>query len=554
MNRADETPDAFEQLSHSERRVQRVGMVAAIAAFVLVLMLPTPEGLSPAGQRLGAVTVMMAVLWVTQAIPIAATALIPLAAYPLLGIQSARDVSPAYMDASIWLFFGGFVIALGIEKWGLHRRIALHIVHAIGASPRLIVLGFMVSTAFLSMWISNTASTMLMLPIALALLAMLAESATAHEPASGGSAGASPSHTAASPSRAGLSRLGIAMMLGIAYSASIGGLSTQVGTPTNIAYLTQARQLFPEMPVPSMGEWLIIFLPLSGAMLAAAFVVLTWRLPRTLGGSNPSRSFFREQVAGLGRPSAGERAMMVIFATTAALWIFRKPLVFQIDGESITILYGWGPAFTRFLSSWLHVDADAAPDMVQDATVAMLMSLLMFAIAVPTGSGRWERLIDWPRVEQKMPWGILLLLGGGFAMAGAFSSTGLSEYIGTWLAETLQGASPVLLIGAICLLMTFLTEFTSNVATVNTLMPILAGTAVALELDPRLVMIPAAVTASCAFMLPIATPPNAIVFASGRVSMRQMIAHGVLLNLLGVGLVVLVTFWLLVPTLGIAAK
>jgi solute carrier family 13 (sodium-dependent dicarboxylate transporter), member 2/3/5 len=554
MNGVDETPGSFDQLSHSERRLQRVGMVTAIAAFVLVLLLPTPEGLSPAGQRLGAVTAMMAVLWVTQAIPIAATSLIPLAAYPLLGIQSARDVSPAYVDASIWLFFGGFVIALGIEKWGLHRRIALHIVHAIGASPRLIVLGFMVSTAFLSMWISNTASTMLMLPIALALLSMLAESATAHEPASGGSAGASPSHTAASPSRAGLSRLGIAMMLGIAYSASIGGLSTQVGTPTNIAYLTQARQLFPEMPVPSMGEWLIVFLPLSGAMLAASFVVLTWRLPRTLGGSNPSRSFFREQIAGLGRASAGERAMMIIFGATAALWIFRKPLVFQIDGEPTTVLPGWGPLYTWFLSSKLEVESDAAGGMLHDATVAMLMSLLMFAIAVPTRSGRWERLIDWETVERKMPWGILLLLGGGFAMAGAFGSTGLSEYIGTWLAEALQGASSVLLIGAVCLLMTFLTEFTSNVATVNTLMPILAGTAVALELDPRLLMIPATVTASCAFMLPIATPPNAIVFASGRVSMRQMIAHGFLLNLLGVVLVVLATFWLLVPTLGIAAK
>jgi solute carrier family 13 (sodium-dependent dicarboxylate transporter), member 2/3/5 len=553
MNHADDTSDSFDELSHSERRLQRVGMMAAIAAFVLVLLLPRPEGLSPAGQRLGAVTVMMAVLWVTQAIPIAATSLIPLAAYPLLGIQSARDVSPAYVDASIWLFFGGFVIALGIEKWGLHRRIALHIVHAIGASPRLIVLGFMISTAFLSMWISNTAATMLMLPIALALLSMLAESSTI------GEAAALPERFEARPQpsssrEVAIGRLGIAMMLGIAYSASVGGLSTLVGTPTNIAYLTQARRLFPDVPVPSMGEWLIVFLPLSVAMLAASFVVLTWRLPRTLGGSNPSRSFFREQIAGLGRASAGERAMMVIFATTAALWIFRKPLVFQINGESTTVVPGWGPYYGKFLSSQLQVESEAAAGMLHDASVAMLMSLLMFAIAMPTPSGRWERLIDWPRVEQKMPWGILLLLGGGFAMAGAFGSTGLSEYIGTWLAETLQGAAPVLLIGAVCLLMTFLTEFTSNVATVNTLMPILAGTAVALDLDPRLLMIPATVTASCAFMLPIATPPNAIVFASGRVSMRQMIAHGFVLNIVGVLLVTLVTFWLLVPMLGISAK
>jgi len=494
----------------------------------------------------------MAIFWVTQAIPIAATSLIPLAAYPLLGIQSAKTVSPAYVDASIWLFFGGFVIALGIEKWGLHRRIALHIVHLIGASPRLIVLGFMLATAFLSMWISNTASTMLMLPIALALLTMLAESSRGANVVPSGLAGASPSQNEVS--HVAIARLGVAMMLGIAYSASAGGLSTLVGTPTNIAYLTQARNLFPDAPVPTMGEWMIVFLPLSAAMLAAAFVVLTWRLPRQLGTMNPERSFFADQIRALGRPSPGERAMLVIFATTAALWIFRKPLVFHVDGQSRTILPGWGPLYESFLSGWLHVDADAASGMLHDSTVAMLMALLMFALAAPTSTGRWERLIDWETVEKKMPWGILLLLGGGFAMAKAFGSTGLSAYIGEWLAETLQDAPLVVLLAAVCLLMTLLTEFTSNVATVNTLMPILAGTALALDLDPRLLMIPATVTASCAFMLPIATPPNAIVFSSGRVSMRSMIAHGFLLNILGVILVTAITFWLLVPVLGIAVS
>lgn len=531
------SPDASarprDDFSRSDQWFRRIGFLLGIGGFVLMLWLPAPAGLGAAAHRLAAVTLLMAVFWVTQAIPIAATSLIPLAAYPLLGIQSARDVSPAYVDASIWLFFGGFIIALGIEKWGLHRRIALHIVHVIGASPRLIVLGFMFATAFLSMWISNTASTMLMLPIALALLTMLAESNADSSPTA-------------------VSRLGIAMMLGIAYSASAGGLSTLVGTPTNIAYLTQARRLFPEANVPSMGEWMIAFLPLSAVMLAAAFVVLTWRLPRTLGASNPSRAFFGDQIRALGKPSAGEWAMLVIFGLTAALWIFRKPLVFQIDGDATQVLPGWGPAYAGFLTSKLGVDADAAGDMLHDSSVAMLMSLLMFAIAVPTRSGRWDRLMDWETVERGMPWGILLLLGGGFAMARAFGETGLSAFIGEWLAATLGGASPLVLVGAICLLMTFLTEFTSNVATVNTLMPILAGTAVALELDPRLLMIPATVTASCAFMLPIATPPNAIVFSSGQVSMRQMIAHGIILNLLGVILVVVVTFFLLNPVLGIS--
>jgi solute carrier family 13 (sodium-dependent dicarboxylate transporter), member 2/3/5 len=245
--------------------------------------------------------------------------------------------------------------------------------------------------------------------------------------------------------------------------------------------------------------------------------------------------------------------MLVIFGLTATLWIFRSPLEFQIDGEVVKLLPGWGPVYSKLLTSWLGVEESAADGMMHDATVAMSMALLMFILAVPTREHGWQRLIDWDAVERGTPWGILLLLGGGFAMAGAFEETGLSAWMGEWLADTLQGASLVVLVGAICLLMTFLTEFTSNVATVNTFMPILAGTAVALELDPRLVMIPAAVTASCAFMLPIATPPNAIVFASGRVQMRQMMAHGLVLNLIGVVLVTAVTFLLLMPILGIPA-
>ncbi|MBX3437377.1 MAG: SLC13/DASS family transporter [Planctomycetaceae bacterium] len=516
------------------------GIGAALALFVALIAVPPPEGLSPAAQRLAATTAVMALLWVWQAIPIAATSLIPLAAYPLLGIQSAAAVSQSYMNANIFLFFGGFMIALGIERWGLHRRLALHVVRLIGGSPRRIVLGFMAATAFLSMWISNTATTLLMLPIALALLSTLGE-ITDTTPADGRG------------DESVLPRLGMGLMLGIAYSSSCGGLATLVGTPTNIAFVGQWRELFPEAPQPSMAQWIVVFLPFAVLMLAAVFVALTWRLPRHLGSDEVGRGFFIEQLRGLGRPALGEYAVFVIFATTALLWITREPVRFQVAGrlEPLTLIRGWGPSFEQWLVDRLGAEPSLAHGALHDSTVAMAMALLMFVIRIPVASVGWKPLMDWRTVERRTPWGMLLLFGGGFAMASAFGSTGLSAWLGETLAHSLEGASIPVLVASVCLMMTFLTEFTSNVATVSTLLPVLAGASVTLGIDPRLLMIPATVTASCAFMLPIATPPNAIVFASGHVTMRQMVQQGLLLNLIGVALVTVVTFVLLAPVMGV---
>ncbi|MCA9024848.1 MAG: SLC13/DASS family transporter [Planctomycetaceae bacterium] len=525
---------------------QRIGLWSGLAAFVFVMVLPAPDGLSPAAQRLAAATMLMAILWVSQAIPIAATALIPLAIYPLLGIQSAGDVSQAYVNANIFLFFGGFIFALGIEKWGLHRRIALHVVYVLGGSPSRIVLGFMIATAFLSMWISNTATTMLMLPIALALLQTLGEVYAATETLASGR----------QEIQRVLSRLGTGLMLGIAYSASCGGLATLIGTPTNVTFLGQWGQLFPDAPSVSMGEWMPVFLPLTCMMLFSSYLVLTWKLPKHLGEHNPGRSFFSARLRELGKPSHGERAMLIVFVVTALLWVFRTPLQFHdsTTGENWTLLPGWGPWYESFLVNHFHADTAIAKGAVHDATVAMTMALLLFFLSVRTSKGGRERLIDWETVEHKMPWGIVLLLGGGFAIAAAFNETGLSAWLGESLARSLTGVPLPVLVCCICLMMTFLTEFTSNVATVSTFLPILAGTAVTLGVDPRLLMIPATVTASCAFMLPIATPPNAIVFASGQVTMGQMMRHGLILNLLGVSFVTALTFWVLVPIMGISLE
>jgi sodium-dependent dicarboxylate transporter 2/3/5 len=525
---------------------RRIWLWLSLVLFAAVLAAPRPEGLPPAAHRLAATTVLMAFLWASQALPIAVTSLIPLAAYPALGIQSMEDVSDAYIDANIFLYLGGFIIALGIERWGLHRRMALTVVSAIGSSPRRIVLGFMLATAFVSMWVSNTATTMLMLPIASALLVLL----IGDEPGETAEASVPPRGNRLEPSVA--KPLGRALMLGIAHSASLGGLSTLVGTPTNIALLGLWRRLFPEAPEPSMSEWMTAFVPLAVAMLLTAFALLTWSIPVTHKGEELGARYFREQLRGLGRLSAGEWAMLIIFVTTALLWILRTPIVWQrATGETWTLLPGWGPLYEAFLQERLGVEAAVAKGAVHDTLIAMLMAVLMFVVSVRV-EGEWRPLIVWTDVQRGLPWGILLLFGGGFAMAGAFGATGLSAWLGETLADSLAGVSPVVLVAAVCLLMTFLTEFTSNVATVSTFVPILASAAVSLHVDPRLLLIPATVTASCAFMLPIATPPNAIVFGTGRVEIGSMMWFGLWLNLAGVALVTLVTFVLLVPVLGIS--
>ena len=520
----------------------------AFTLFLVILFFPNPNPedvdpasglLPPRAQRLAAVTVLMAVLWVSQTIPIAATSLIPLAAFPFLGIQSAKEVSKEYINENIFLFLGGFMIALGIEKWGLHRRMSLHIVRIIGGGMKRVVLGFMLATAFLSMWISNTASTLLMLPIGLALLTSLGE---------GLGDGDQSQPDKGEPEA--IKKLSAMLMLAIAYSASIGGLTTLVGTPTNLQYQkiwtdSFPADRFPDAPEISAGEWMLTFVPLGAVLLLCAWGVLVRGLPVVPGSEKFSRRFFTDRLKALGPASRAEKLMLAVFTTTALLWLFRKPL--RIGSEPI--LPGWGDGVAWLLSDWGVTNAT-----LHDSTVAIAMALLMFFL--PAGkddAGKTQFLMDWKTTE-RLPWGILLLIGGGFAIAGAFQQTGLAEFLGRWFADAFAGQPVVVLIGATCFGMTFLTEFTSNVATVSAILPILSTAAANpdIHIDPRLIMIPATISASCAFMLPIATPPNAIVFGSGKVSIGQMARYGILLNLLGVVLVTAATFLLLVPQLGIS--
>jgi len=514
-------------------------IAGSIAVAVIVLLAPAPEGLSSAGHRLVAITLLMVGLWLSQAVPLAVTAMLPLALYPLAGIQPAKQVSSAYFDSNVLLYLGGFIIALAIEKWNLHRRIAMHIVRIVGCGPKRIVLGFMLACAFLSMWISNTATTVMMLPIGLAMLAGLADIAR----------GERTEENEAEPEA--IQKFGIALLLGIAYSASLGGLATTVGTPTNVQMLSiwDKSEAFAQHGPLSMGTWMAAFVPLSVLMLLISWMLLTYGIPKIPGADNLGRGFFTERIKRLGKPSRSEWIVLAVFTTTACLWITRA----ELTVGTWAIMTGWGKPLTEWLVAHVGVsDAYLAggKSPVDDSTVAMFMGLLLFFLPGNADrEGQPQRLMDWHTVQHRMPWDILLLLGGGLAMAQAFQTTQLSEWLGNVAFAHAEGVPIWLLVLAVCFLMTFLTEFTSNVATVSTFIPIVLSAASQLQIDPRLLIVPATVSASCAFMLPIATPPNAIIFGSGRITIPQMARHGLLLNLIGVLLTTLITFLLLKPLL-----
>lgn len=484
-----------------------IGFILGLVFFLCLSLCPSPPGLSTAAWRTAAVTVLMATWWVTEAIPIAATALVPVALFPLLGVMDSRSVVVQYANQNVYLFMGGFFIAMAMQKWNLHRRIALRIIRLVGCSPRRLVFGFMAATAFLSMWVSNTATTMMMLPIAIAVILEV-------------SGGRTPDGGSSSPSDR---NFGVALMLGVAYAASVGGICTLVGTPPNIVFAGQVAELFPGAPAVTFTEWMKIGVPVGLLFLPVIWFYLVFVASplrgRCLVDSAPGA--LDEELRTLGRMNRGEKYTCAVFVMTALLWIFRADIViggFRIPGWSGLLPY---------------------PAYVHDSTVAIFMSLVLFIL--PVDLERREFALDW-EWARKIPWGILILFGGGFALAEAFRVTGLAQWIGGSLGAQLNiGVFALILLT--CLLMTFLTEVTSNTATTTMMMPVLASTAVSLGIHPFLLMIPATISASCAFMLPVATPPNAIVFSSGYISIPEMAKVGFWLNLIGVLLVSCVVYF-----------
>jgi len=503
-------------LTDPKFKKQIIVLLVGLFVFSFILCLPQPDGMTASGQRLLAVVVLMAIWWMGEGTSITVTALIPLVLFPALGILSSKEVAPNYTNHLVFLFLGGFMIALAMEKWNFHKRIALWIISLIGIDLERIVLGFMVATAFLSMWISNTATTMMMLPVGMAVVRQIAGEASLN--------GARNEESRKSIQQS----LGLVLMLGLAYSASIGGVGTLIGTPPNIVFAGFYKSLYPENAEITFFQWMVMAVPLVCIFLPLVWVYLCrFVSPIPLNqiefGQNEPE-IIQNELKALGRMNRAEKIIAVVFVSTACLWIFRKP----ISIGQFT-LPGWSNLFDR-------------PELLHDATVAMAMGLLLMLLPVNFGKGtelkgkREFFILDWGTVQEKVPWGILLLFGGGFALAAGFGKTGLDK----WIGEQLTGVAALPFVGVIlvvCLAITFLTELTSNTATTTMILPIIGATAVAASFHPLMLMIPATLSASFAFMLPVATPPNAIVYSSGWVSIPKMSRAGVVLNFIGAILV-----------------
>ncbi len=471
---------------------QRIGLYLGLFLFFTILLFFDFEPDRPAVTRMAAVTALMATWWVTEAIPLFATALLPMILFPVLGILKGSTTAPIYINSTIFLFLGGFMIALTMEKWNLHKRIALRIIRLIGGGPSRIVMGFMATAAFLSMWISNTATAIMMVPIFLAVIyQMEAEYGTE----------ATHNFT-------------IALMLGVAYACSVGGIATLVGTPPNLSFTRIFAITFPDAKPISFGQWILMGLPVSAIMIGIIWFLLTkvfFRIPPAI---KTDRSIIDKQYQELGSMSFEEKSVLTVFSITAVLWVFRENLSF-----GFFTLPGWSQLLPY-------------PDLIDDGTVGLTMAMILFLIPSRSNDASSPTVMG-ADVVTKLPWNVVLLFGGGFALAKGFQTTGLSAFIGNKFTG-LAGVSPFLMVILLCLTITFLTELTSNTASTQMILPILASVSLSMQINPLILMIPATFSASCAFMLPVATPPNAIIFGSGRIKIAEMARVGFIINIIGV--------------------
>lgn len=469
----------------------RFGLYLGPIAFLFIYFFAESPGLNPDAKAMLALTVWMAAWWITEAIPIAGTALLPLILMPLLGILKIAPVSANYMHPTVLLYMGGFLLATGIEKWGLHRRIALNIINLLGTNLRTIVLGFIAATGLLSMWISNSATALMMLPIGLAVVSQFKVQLGEQN------------HRLADS-------LGKNIMLGIAYSASIGGMATLIGTPTNAILSAVVKQLY-NYEI-AFDEWMLFGLPFSLILLIICWYYLVAfgnKLPRDFQLSE-GKSVISSQLKALGKITFEEKTVLVVFGLVCFSWITRSFLLTNfIPGIDDTIIVLTGVVLLLILPSSTSVD----------------------------------RILDWKTAE-KIPWGVLILFGGGLALAEGFKETGLAEWLGQKFT-LIEGVGFFVLLLIIIGSVNFLTEVTSNVATASMLLPILASVAIKLDLHPFGLMVGATLAASCAFMLPVATPPNAVVFGSGYLQMKDMVKAGLWLNFLSILIITLMVYYIL---------
>ena len=519
----------------------KIGLWLGPLVFVYMLLFVDLDPGNPAVTRMAAIILLMAIWWITEAIPLFATALLPIVLFPLMGIMRGRELSAArqidletatftngfsasdfdiifpnvanqYMDWVILLFMGGFMIAVVVEKWNLHRRIALNILRIIGGQTHRLVLGFMVATGFLSMWLSNTATAIMMMPMGMSLVLLYEELNRKIEMEGGVVDNRS-------------NNFSLTLLLGIAYGASIGGFTTLIGTPPNAMLLTQLTTLFPEAPEITFSTWLLFALPMSVIYMLVAWLLLT-RLVFPLPPSTPfkGRDFIHNELQKLGPMSTEEKRVTTVFTMFALLLITRKERLF---GEDIDI-FGWSYYLDSLLAS---LGSSQVGYMIDDGTVSIGVALTLFMI--PASKQIGGRLMDWDDA-MKVPWGILLLFGGGLAIAKGFTTSGLSDYMAIQLADLLGEASPLVIVISTVTFITGLTEVASNTATISLSLPMMASLSQAIGAHPFLLLIPTTLAASCAFMLPVSTPPNAIVYGSGRIPIMKMVIAGIWMDILSV--------------------
>jgi sodium-dependent dicarboxylate transporter 2/3/5 len=464
-------------------------MLAGPALFVLVLFLD-PFSLGPSANKVLAVAVWMITWWITEAIPMPAVALMPLVLFPLFGIAKISEAALPYANEVVFLFMGGFMIGLGIEKWNLHRRIALSIVRLTGTGGNGIILGFILSTGFISMWLSNTATTMMMYPIAASVISVV---------------------FAQQRDSVGARNFALCIMLAIAYASNFGGIGTIIGTPPNVAYVSFISKKF-GYDIPFFS-WMLVSLPVAILLLISLYFVLIRMFPNRLVANGEMSDLIRDELKALGPITTPEKRVLTIFVLTAFLWIFRdlinKIEVFRLD----------------------------------DNMIAVFGALLMFIVPAGSEQEPTEKILSWQDTS-KMAWGILLLFGGGITLAAALEKAGLIGMLGNWLAG-FSGSSMLLLILVIATLSIFISEVMSNVAQVIVFAPVVTGIAAAIGADPLALGIPMTLAASCASMMPMGTPPNAIVFSSGYIKLKDMIKAGLVMNLISIVLIVASSYFIM---------
>jgi len=488
-----------------------LGRFLGIIVFFLILLFPTDPSVFPEAARyVAAATSLMVIWWVTEAIPIQATALLPIVLFPVLGVLSPAEATAPYADKIIFLFLGGFILAMSMQRWGLHERIALHIIDKMGSSPRKLILGFMLATAFLSMWISNTATAMMMVPIAVAIILTIIPKV----------------ETTLDEMTEQQRDFSECLVISIAYGATIGGIATIIGTPPNGIFIAQMETIFPTAPVIDFFTWMKFGLPLAAFFIPIAWLWLVYGPYRHIPDKlSHGRDIIQQHLDDLGPMGRGEKWTLVVFVFTALAWIFRTE---KEIGDFII------PGINTFLPG------------VHDATIAITAAILLFLLPVNRAEGVYTMNWEWAK---KIPWGILILFGGGICLSKAFIKSGLAEVIMDYFT-IFQGVNPLIVVLVIGILVSLLTEVTSNTAMASVMMPIMAVTAVSMDMHPYVLMLTATLATSMAFMLPVATPPNAVAYGSGYISMKDMMRAGWGLNFIGIVVVTFFMFTVIMWALG----